>query len=48
MSLVIANFRDGEGTLLQPNAEGYDQQLQVDGLRRLLEVIDGLRTWEAT
>jgi hypothetical protein len=45
-SLVISNFVTDEGETLKKNVEGYDQQLQVDSQRRLLEALDGLRDWE--
>src|SRR6185437_540616 len=47
-SLVIRNFVTGRGEKLRPNAEGYDHALQVESLRRLIETIDALRTWEAS
>jgi hypothetical protein len=46
-SLVISNFLTGAGERLRPNAEGYDQKLQVESLRRLFETVDALRQWEA-
>jgi hypothetical protein len=46
-SLVISNFNTPGGESLKPNAAGYDQLLQVDSLRRLLETVDALRQWEA-
>jgi hypothetical protein len=45
-SLVINNFRDGVGELIQPNTAGYDHREQVDSLRRLFEVVFGLMEWE--
>jgi energy-coupling factor transporter ATP-binding protein EcfA2 len=45
-SLMIRNFVTGRGEKLKPNAEGYDQVLQVESLRRLIETVDALRTWE--
>lgn len=45
-SLVIANFLTGAQELLRPNAAGYDQNLQIESLRRLFEMIEALRQWE--
>ena len=46
-SLVIRNFVTGRGEKLKPNVEGYDHPLQVESLRRLIETIYALKTWEA-
>ena len=46
-SLVISNFLTGAGEQLKPNAAGYDQKMQVESLRRLVETVDALRQWEA-
>jgi hypothetical protein len=46
-SFLIANFDDPEGTRVRSNAEGYDLALSVQSLRRVFELIDALRTWEA-
>lgn len=46
-SLVIRNFVTGRDEKLKSNAEGYDHTLQIASLRRLIETIDALRTWEA-
>jgi hypothetical protein len=46
LSLVINNLTTAEGETLIKNAEGYDQRLQVNSQRHLLEVLDGLREWE--
>ncbi len=45
-SLVISNFRDGEGEILQANNAGYDHREQVDSLRRLFEIMFDLMKWE--
>jgi hypothetical protein len=45
-SLVIANFRTTVDEILKKTAEGYDQREQVTSQRRLLEILDDLRTWE--
>ena len=45
-SLVISNFMTGLNQTLKPNAEGYDQNLQVASLRRLFETIAALKDWE--
>ncbi|MBY0455854.1 MAG: hypothetical protein K2V38_00805 [Gemmataceae bacterium] len=47
-SLVINNFETGEGEELAKNTAGYDQQLQVRSVRRLIEAINALREWETT
>jgi hypothetical protein len=46
-SLVISNYMDRCGETMKPNTEGYDQKLQVESLRRLIETVDALRQWEA-
>jgi hypothetical protein len=45
-SLVISNFNTGMKERLKANTEGYDQQLQVESLRRLFETIDAMKNWE--
>jgi nucleoside phosphorylase len=45
-SLVINNFTSSVGETLAPNQTGYDRGLQVNSLRRLVEVFDSLRRWE--
>ncbi len=45
-SLVINNFKNGEGELLQPNTAGYDHKEQVDSLRVLFETVYDLMEWE--
>lgn len=45
-SLVISNFTSSVGETLAPNQAGYDRVLQVNSLRRLVEVFDSLRRWE--
>ena len=45
-SLVISNFVTGMKERLEANTEGYDQQLQVESLRRLFETIDAMKNWE--
>jgi hypothetical protein len=47
-SLVINNFLGGEGEVLSRNVEGYDHRQQVATLRRLFEVLNALREWEAS
>ncbi len=47
-SLLISNFRDGEGELLEANTAGYDHKEQVDSLRRLFEKVFDLIEWEQT
>jgi hypothetical protein len=46
-SLVISNFVTGTGEILKPNAAGYDQRKQVESVRKIFEIIDALREWEA-
>ena len=46
-SLVISNFTTGKGERLQPNAEGYDQALQLESLGRVLGTFHSLLHWEA-
>lgn len=45
-SLVISNLTTLGGEVLKTNTAGYDQALQVQSLRRLLETMDALRQWE--
>jgi hypothetical protein len=45
-SLVISNFTSSVGETLAKNQAGYDRVLQVNSLRRLVEVFDSLRRWE--
>jgi len=45
-SLVIQNWGTADSERLAPNAEGYDQPLQSESLRRLIETLDALRKWE--
>lgn len=47
VSLLICNLVTGDDTMVK-NVEGYDHRAQVAGVRRLLEVLDALREWEAT
>jgi nucleoside phosphorylase len=46
-SLVINNFTSSVGETLALNQAGYDRVLQVNSLRRLIEVFDSLRRWES-
>jgi hypothetical protein len=46
-SLVISNFNTAKGDCLKKNVAGYDQQLQVESLRRLFQTVDALKDWEA-
>jgi len=45
-SLIISNFVSSVGEKLALNQAGYDRDLQVKSLRRLVEVFDKLRCWE--
>lgn len=47
VSLVISNFLTSENELLRRNTEGYDHRQQVGSVRRLFEVLNALREWEA-
>ncbi len=47
-SIVISNFQTGRGEKLKSNTEGYDQQLQVRSIRRLLETLGSFQNWEDT
>ncbi|MBA4066187.1 MAG: hypothetical protein C0501_21225 [Isosphaera sp.] len=46
-SLLIRAFETAAGESLAKNAEGYDHKAQVTSVRRVIEVLDGLRLWEA-
>ena len=46
-SLVISNFMSSRGDLIAMNQAGYDHAQQVRSLRRLFELFDSLRKWEA-
>ncbi|MFT3785031.1 MAG: hypothetical protein QM770_02545 [Tepidisphaeraceae bacterium] len=46
-SLTISSFRTGTDEVLQPNAAGYDLQTHGESIRRLIEVLEGVRRWEA-
>ncbi|MDQ2730926.1 MAG: hypothetical protein M3Y56_04650 [Armatimonadota bacterium] len=41
-SLLIGNFRTEAGELLAPNSSGYDQQLQMASVQKLMNKLDGL------
>jgi len=47
VSLIINNFKTGTDELIKKNLEGYDHKSQVESVRSLVEVISGLRAWEA-
>jgi hypothetical protein len=44
-SLVIGNFITRKNETLAKNCEGYDQQAQIESVRRLFEILEGLRKW---
>ncbi|MCI0701683.1 MAG: hypothetical protein L0241_11425 [Planctomycetia bacterium] len=46
-SHIISNFVTYYDEILKKNSEGYDHRAQIESLRRVIEVIDGLRKWEA-
>ena len=46
VSLVINNYRSGEGEVLRTNTAGYDARRQVESLRRLFEAVHALLEWE--
>ena len=45
LSLVIGNFVTPNGETLAKNVQGYDHRAQIESVRRLFEIIDGLRQW---
>lgn len=45
-SLVINNFDTGRQERLKKNTEGYDQRMQVESIRRLMETLAALKDWE--
>ena len=45
-SLIINNFTSSVGETLALNQAGYDRVLQVNSLRRLVQVFDSFRRWE--
>jgi hypothetical protein len=45
-SLVISNFDTGRQERLKKNTEGYDQKMQVESIRRLMETVAALKGWE--
>lgn len=45
-SLVIGNRVAGRDERLAKNTEGYDHQAQVTSVRRVFDLLDGLRKWE--
>jgi hypothetical protein len=46
-SLAINNFVTGRRELLKTTTEGYDQQMQRESLRRLVEAVAALMKWES-
>jgi hypothetical protein len=46
-SLLIRTLETSAGEALAKNAEGYDHKAQVTSVRRVVEILDGLRQWEA-
>lgn len=45
-SFLISNFVTYYDEVLKKNTEGYDHRCQIEALRRVIELIDGLRQWE--
>jgi len=45
LSLVIGNFVTSKDETLAKNAQGYDHRAQIESVRRLFEILDGLRKW---
>jgi hypothetical protein len=45
LSLVIGNFVTSRDETLAKNLQGYDHRAQVESVRRLVEIVDGLRKW---
>lgn len=45
-SLVIANFTTNRGEPLATTTAGYEQESQVQSLRRLWETLGALKAWE--
>ena len=45
-SLVISNFGTDRQETLKRNTEGYDQRMQVESIRRLMETLAALKDWE--
>jgi hypothetical protein len=45
LSLVIGNFVTRKNESFAKNAEGYDHQAQIESVRRLFEILDGVRKW---
>jgi hypothetical protein len=44
-SLVIGNLATAKGETFAKCAEGYDHRAQVESVRRLFEIVDGLHAW---
>ena len=47
LSLVIGKFVTLGGEVLAKNVAGYDHRDQVESVRRLFEILDGVRQWGA-
>jgi hypothetical protein len=45
LSLVIGNFVTARDETLTKNVQGYDHRIQIESVRRLFEIIDGVRKW---
>ena len=46
-SLVIANFATVTGDPIRKSVAGYDHQIQVESVRKLIEMVLALKDWEA-
>jgi len=44
-SLLIGNLVTASGETLVKNAEGYDHRAQVESVRRVFEIVEGLHAW---
>lgn len=44
-SLLIGNLVTASNETLAKNAEGYDHRAQVESVRRVFEIVDGLHAW---
>ena len=45
LALLIGNLITHKEETLAKNVQGYDHRMQVESVRRLFEIIDGVRQW---